>query len=85
VLETVSVPAALPPAVGANVTLTLADCPEARTKGRLGLVTAKPDPVVVIWEIVTLPVPVLRSSAGKTAVWPTVTFPKLMIAGVEVS
>jgi hypothetical protein len=85
VLVTVSVPVALPPTVGAKVTLRLVDRPGAKTNGRPGLVTVKPDPAAVTWEIVTSPVPVLVRTEGRMALSLTVTSPKLMLAALEVN
>ncbi len=44
-----------------------------------------PVPLVVSWETLTLPVPVLFNVTARVALLPTPTFPKLMLEGLTVS
>src|SRR5579871_4392735 len=58
---TVTVPLALPAAVGVNVTLNVALAPAANVTGVVIPLKLKPDPLIATWEIVTLEPPVLVS------------------------
>ncbi len=81
-LATLTLPDALPGAVGANCALKVLDCPGARENGKVKPLMAKPAPVTLPCEIFKLAVPELV----KVTVWalavPTITFPKLTVLGV---
>lgn len=76
----------MPPApAGLNVTLKLAPWPAARVMGIEDPETLKPDPVVEACVMVTLAEPEFVTNTGKMLLLPTVTFPKLRLAGLVVS
>jgi len=75
-LVTVTVPANVPVALGANFTLSDVDCPGERVSGTVGLVRVKPAPLSVICEIVTLEFPVLETDTFSVALEPVFTLPK---------
>ncbi len=85
VLTTEILPLALPVLAGVNTTLKDAVCPAARVNGRERPLTAKPAPLTLALETVTLPLPVLFRVAGWVLLPPTVTLPKLMLVGLTVS
>jgi len=63
-------------AAGENVTPNVIDCPGARVAGRSKLLTPKPAPITVDWEIVTLSVPEFVSVSISVTVLPIATGPK---------
>ena len=84
-LVTVIVPLALPTAVGAKVVFIEALCPAPSTVFAPIPVTAKPVPDTETAEIVTFPFPLFVSVAPWELLLPTVTLPKLKLAGFNPS
>jgi len=80
-LVTITLPETLPVAVGANATVNEVDCPEASVRGRVRPVTAKPLPVTLSCERVTLAFPVLLMVTAWVAFAPMVTLPKFSEVG----
>jgi hypothetical protein len=78
-------PVAAPAEAGRNCTLKLLDCPAAREIGRLSELVLKPLPATLTWVTLSVPVPLLVTWMGCVLETPTVTFPKLALAGVTVS
>ena len=81
-LTTERLPVRLPVVVGAKATLTVVVWPAARVRGSESPLRVNPVPVKLACDTVTLAVPELV----KVTVWelllPTVTFPKLRLAGL---
>jgi hypothetical protein len=76
-------PVTLPAAAGAKLTLKLAVWPALSASGSVGPVKLKPVPVIAACETVTLAVPVFaKVTAWVLLVLPTVTSPKLRLAGL---
>jgi hypothetical protein len=82
---TVIVPLALPTAVGAKVVFREALCPAASTVFAPIPLTAKPVPDTETPAIVTFPFPLFVSVAPCELLLPTVTLPKLKVAGFNPS
>ena len=80
-LRTEALPVTLPTVVGAKVRLKSVFCPADRVKGRAGPLMLKPLPVTESWEMVTLPVPVFVRITGSVLLLPSITLPKLVLAG----
>jgi hypothetical protein len=83
-LATFTLPLTLPAVFGANVTSTVAVCPAAIVAPFVPPLVVIPAPVVVIPESVTLEFPVFFKVTAKVCELPTVSFPKLKLAGVVV-
>jgi hypothetical protein len=79
----VMLPFADPEAVGANVRLKLVLCPAFKVSGVLIPPSVKPDPLTATCEIVMLDVLVFVTVSESDCVLPTVTLPKLKLAGFE--
>lgn len=80
---TVTLPLALPAVVGAKVALKLALCPAARVMGALMPFKVNPVPLIVIWETAMLAAPEFVTVPESVWLFPTVTLPKLSVAGLE--
>ena len=78
---TVTVPLALPAAVGVNVTLNVVYAPEAKVIGVVTGLKLKPVPLMATLEIVTDDPPVFVIFVDKVWLLPTVTLPKLKLDG----
>lgn len=76
---TVRVPFEVPELVGANFTLKLALCPEARVAGAVMPVRVYPAPLMLACETVMLELPLLITVPEMVWLLPTVTLPKLML------
>src|ERR1700739_1020340 len=76
------VPEALPVVLGAKVAVNVVVWPTASVKGSDTPLMAKPVPLTVAWETVTLAVPeFVKVTVGELLVVPTVTLPKVRLAG----
>src|SRR5712692_721625 len=71
--------------LGANTTLKLADCPADNVTGSAKPVKLKPAPVTLIWDTLTLELPVLVRVTGSEVLLPTLMFPKLSEVGLAES
>jgi len=80
-LVTVTLPDALPAAVGANTALTVAVAAAFKVKGTVIPFTLNPVPLAAMLEIWTAAVPVLLKMMGLVALLPVLTLPKLTEAG----
>lgn len=83
-LVTLALPVTIPTVFGANVTSTIAVCPGASTVPLFKPLVVIPAPLGVIPESVMLEVPVFFKATAKVCELPTVSFPKLKLAGVAV-
>ena len=83
-LVTVTLPERLPVVAGSKVTLKEVDCPAARVSGSEQPDRAKPAPVSVICERVTLALPVFARVTVCVVLVPVVMLPKLNEDGVGV-
>jgi hypothetical protein len=81
VLTTVTLPGRLPVEVGANLTLSVADCPAARLRGSVIPLVLYPAPLTLICEMETLEFPVLEIVTLCVALVPVVRLPKLSDVG----
>lgn len=77
----VTLPLALPAAVGVNFTLNVALWPEVSVTGAVIPLRLKPVPLMLTCEIVTLAPPVFVTVSDSELLLPTVTLPKLRLAG----
>ena len=84
-LLTVTLPATLPVAVGANRTLNEADCPAARVSGSAKPLSLNPPPLALICEMEMLELPVFDSVTLCVALVPVVRLPKFNDAGLTES
>jgi hypothetical protein len=84
-LVTVTLPDTPPAVVGVKTTLRVAVWPAVKVSGGVRPLELKPEPEVVIWEILTLELPVLVSVTDCELVLPKGTFPKLKEAGLAES
>ena len=84
-LATEMLPLALPAAVGAKVTFTVAVCPGVSVVLALTPLALYPVPEALTLEIVTLEFPLLVSVRPSELLPPTFTFPKLKLFGVAVN
>jgi hypothetical protein len=80
-LATEILPVTPPAVVGAKVALKVTLWPEVSVMGSEKALMLKPTPLTVTCETVTLPVPVLVRVTVWQPLLPTVTFPKLRLAG----
>jgi hypothetical protein len=80
-----TLPATLPAAVGANVTLKLVFYPAANVRGRESPLILKPAPVTAAWEIVRVAVPPFLRVTGRVPLLPISTFPKSVLLGLALS
>jgi len=80
-LVTVTLPVALPPAVGANATFRVAVAAAFNVKGVVIPFTLKPAPLAAMLEICTEAVPVLLNVTCFVALPPVLTLPKLNEVG----
>jgi hypothetical protein len=78
-------PSVLGMAAGENVTANVIDWFGARVAGRSKLLTPKPAPITVDWEIVTLLVPEFVSVSISVTVLPIATVPKEYPSGLAVT
>src|SRR5438045_3247889 len=74
-------PVALFVEIGAKVIVALVVCPAAKVKGKESPLIAKPAPVILTCEIVTLAVPVFCRITGNALLLPSGTFPKARLVG----
>ena len=81
-LTSETLPVTLPVAVGAKSTLKEVLLSTPRVRGSESPLTLNSDPVTLAAEIVRLAEPVFFKTTGRALVVPTVTFPKLTLAGV---
>ena len=81
----VSVPVAEPAAVGANFTVSVSVCLGLSVTGNVAPDTVNPVPLTAAEFTVTAPVPVEVSVTDCVALDPTVTLPKLRLAGLTVN
>jgi len=79
---TVTEPLALPADVGVKTTLKVALCPAVSVTGVLTPLSVNPVPLIATCEIVTLVPPVLVTVSDSDWLLPTVTLPKLKLAGL---
>ncbi len=84
-LTTVTLPVKLPAVAGAQITLKVVLCPAVKVSGGVRPLELKLAPEAVIWEILTLELPVLVRVTVCVPLLPTVTFPKLKEAGLAES
>ena len=80
-LVTVTLPVALPPAVGANTTFRVAVVPAFSVNGAVIPFSLNPAPLAAMLEIWTAAVPVLFNITCCVALAPVLTVPKLTVAG----
>src|ERR1700704_2127274 len=80
----VRLPVLLPAATGVNTALKVAVCPAPTVTGRFGPLKLKPLPVADALEIVTVEPPLLVTVTATDLLLPTVTFPKLTLAGFAI-
>lgn len=83
-LVNVSVEAALPAALGVNVTVNAADCPACNVIGR-AIPDKRNSPLSVPADEIVIAVPLALRLPGSDALDPTVTLPKFSAAGATVS
>jgi hypothetical protein len=81
-LATETLPLALPEAVGAKVTLSVAVCPGVSVVFALTPLALYPVPLVLTPEIVTFEFPVFVRATLKTLLLPTFTFAKSRLVGL---
>lgn len=81
-LVTVTVPLAFPPAVGANVTVRLADWLGVKVRPDDTPLSPKPAPETCTLEIVMFELPLFVSFTVDEPRLPTLTFPKLTLPGL---
>ncbi len=81
----VRLPLLLPAATGVNTALKVALCPAPTVAGRFGPLKLKPLPVADALEMVTVEPPVLVTVTATDLLLPTVTLPKLTLAGFAIS
>ena len=84
-LATLTLPLTLPAVFGAKVTFTVVFCPGATVVPLTPPLVVIPAPLMVIPESVTLELPVFVSVTGSVFEFPTISFPKLRLAGVAVT
>jgi hypothetical protein len=84
-LVTVTLPVTAPADCGRNCTLKLLDCPAPNEIGSAKVPRLKPVPLALTWVIESVPVPLFVSWIVCVLETPTVTLPKLALAGVIVS
>ena len=84
-LAIVTLPLTAPADCGKNTTLKLLDCPAAREMGSASVPKLKPVPLTLACVIESVPVPLFVSCIVCVLETPTVTLPKLVLAGVIVS
>jgi len=84
-LTTVILPLAEPAAVGENCTVKFAEPPAATFKGSANVPVLKLPPATLTWVTVRVPVPEFSNWMDCVLGVPTVTFPKLALAGVIVN
>jgi hypothetical protein len=84
-LVTFTLPLTLPAVFGANVTSTVAVCPGAIVAPLAPPLVVIPVPLFVTPESRTLLFPVFFNVTAKVCELPTISFPKLKLAGVAVS
>ena len=80
----VNVPLAAPAVVGAKMALNVADCPALRVRGKFGPVKLNPLPEAAALDTVTDAPPVFVTATETVLLLPTVTLPKLALAGFAV-
>ena len=81
-LVTEMLPLKAPVVVGLKTTLKAAFAPEVKVRGKESPLVLKPAPATVIWDTVTLLVPVFVSVTGRMLLLPTLTLPKLVLRGL---
>lgn len=74
-------PLTVPAELGANATWKTELWPGPRVRGNVSPLTVRPAPTTPAWVMVALVPPELLKVTGWLCVLPTVTFPKLMLAG----
>jgi len=77
-----TLPVKLPPVVGENTTFRLVFWPEDNVNGKVKLLTLKPVPVRVVWDRVTLAVPVFVIMIGREEE-PIATSPQSGLVGLR--
>jgi hypothetical protein len=81
----VTLPVTLAADAGVNVTVKLVLCPAVSAIGAVIPLRLNPVPLIATREIVTLEPPILVTVSDRDCLLPTVTLPKLRLAGAEVS
>ena len=84
-LITFALPVTLPELVGVKTTLKVVVCPVARSNGGVKPLELKPAPETLIWEMVTLELPVLLSVTVCVPLLPRFRFPKSKLVELAVS
>ena len=84
-LVTVTLPDTPPAVVGVKTTLRVAVWPAVKVSGGVRPLVVKPAPETLIWEMLTLELPMLVRATVCVLLLPKVTFPKLKEAGLAES